>query len=132
MSPAIRLIIRAAPPKSKKTPEKRMLKLTKRTLKPRMKLTVPGIRRRRYPAAGEGSPRLIPPIKHSQEGMRGSTQGDKNEKKPAAKARGTEISPVMEKSPSALRTYLPPPAAEPLKALVLIIKRQGKNNKINR
>jgi hypothetical protein len=49
---------------------------------------------------------LTPPVKHSQEGIRGSTQGDKKEKRPATKARGTEISPVMEK-PRRPSNYLP-------------------------
>jgi hypothetical protein len=74
--------------------ETRILNTTKTALTPRIKLTVMGITRsvgtgtpgESAPAAGLRGLAAVPPRKQSQEGMRGSTQGDKKESSPAAKA----------------------------------------------
>jgi hypothetical protein len=80
---------------SSRVPERRMLKATKTALKPRIKLRVMGINRGlgTGAAGNSGAPAAVlrggavPPRKQSQEGIRGSTQGDKKESSPAVKAR---------------------------------------------
>jgi hypothetical protein len=77
-----------------RVPESRILRTTKTALKPRIKLMVIGTTRALGAGASGDSgtaaaPRgliTVPPRKQSQEGMRGSTQGDKKDSSPAAKA----------------------------------------------
>jgi hypothetical protein len=82
-----------------RVPERRILKTTKTALKPRTKLTVMGINRGLGAGASgdSGAAATVlrgltatPPRKQSQEGIRGSTQGDKKESNPAAKARRSD------------------------------------------
>jgi hypothetical protein len=102
-------MIRLTPPIRSTVPERRILRATKTALNPRIKLTVRGINRGRGEAASETAlspaPRTapvlaglaaVPPKKQSQEGIRGSTQGDKNENTPAAKARTIDRLTILE------------------------------------
>jgi hypothetical protein len=94
MIPAAAVMIRLNPPMRSRVPESRMLKTTKTALKPRIKLIVMGITRG-LGAGTSGDPGTaaaprgliaVPPRKQSQEGIRGSTQGDKKDSSPAVKA----------------------------------------------
>jgi hypothetical protein len=79
-----------------RVPERRRLRITKTALNPRIKLTVTEINRGLGLGAVNESPGFppegttAPPKKQSQEGIRGSTQGDKNESSPAAKAKKSD------------------------------------------
>jgi hypothetical protein len=57
-----------------------MLITTKTALNPRMKHPVTATRRGRFLASG-----AVPPRNRSHEGIRGSTQGDRKDKRPAPK-----------------------------------------------
>jgi hypothetical protein len=70
-----------------KVAEKTMLRMIKTALKPRIKLTVPAMSLGLAP----GSLGLIlPPRMPRYEGIRGRTQGDRNESSPAPKAKNKE------------------------------------------
>jgi hypothetical protein len=94
--PAAVVIIRLNPPISSRVPEKRILSTTKTALKPRIKLTVTAINRGRGAApsvvSAEGA---APPRKQNQDGIRGSTQGDKKENNPATKDRNKDTFAVI-------------------------------------
>jgi hypothetical protein len=67
------------------------LRTVKRILKPRVKLMVSPVRVN-FRRVFSGEVAASPPSRMSQEGMRGSTQGDKKESSPAAKAKKGERS----------------------------------------
>jgi hypothetical protein len=66
--------------------EKTMLRTINTTLKPRIKLRVPAMSLGLAP----GSLGLMPPRILRYEGIRGRTQGDRNESSPAPKANNNE------------------------------------------
>jgi hypothetical protein len=71
---------------SEKVVEIIMLSIIKTTLKPRIKLRVPAM----ILGLAWGSRGLMPPTMLRYEGIRGSTQGDRNENNPAPKAKSKE------------------------------------------
>jgi hypothetical protein len=68
--------------------EKIILKITKTALKPSIKKSVlaTGLGLSSFPVMGE------PPMIHRYDGIKGNTQGEKNEKKPALRATKKDIS----------------------------------------
>ena len=95
-APEIQLIQRETPPMRLKVAAKRTLNTINTALKPRIKLTVPATSRgftaapvSEVPATG------APPIMHKYEGINGSTQGDRNESRPAPKASKIEVFSLM-------------------------------------
>jgi hypothetical protein len=117
MIPAAIGMIRLNPPIRSKVPERRMLRTTKTVLNPRIKLTVMGINRGLGAEASEtpaavspgavslpaamvlGGGPTVPPKKQSQEGMRGSTQGDRKENNPATKAKRIDTLTILKVYP---------------------------------
>jgi hypothetical protein len=98
--PAAISIYRRAPLKITR-PEKTALITIKTALNPKTKKKV-----RRISRPGEGSSGVSPaPIKKRYEGIRGKTQGEKNESSPAAKAKTSDTSPDILK----LIIYRPAP-----------------------
>jgi hypothetical protein len=66
--------------------EKTMLRMIKTALKPRIKLKVPAMSL----GLALGSFGLMPPRMPRYEGIKGRTQGDRNESSPAPKAKSRE------------------------------------------
>jgi hypothetical protein len=71
---------------SEKVVEIIILSITKTALKPKIKLRVPAMTL----GLARGSRGLMPPTMLRYEGIRGSTQGDRNENNPAPKANKQE------------------------------------------
>jgi hypothetical protein len=67
----------------------------------------------------------MPPTRDSQEGIKGNTQGDKKEKSPAVKARGTEILPFIKNSSPENRISHPAGVYKRV-ILIIIIRRELK------